>query len=129
MSEEKKEVSSYQRYMQKKKEELHNPKPPSEKEYVRVNEKGKQEYLKYVNKSYQILFFWLGLGGFLGYLNYTYSPQFKFLRNRPRFPLIRNIFTYAPICIFSYLGIKYMSFYMKKGAREVAKDPSNLMSE
>ena len=85
--------------------------------------------MQHVNKSYQILFFWLGLGGFLGYLNYTYAPQFKILANRPRFPLIRSVLTYAPICIFSYLGIKYMKFYVAKGAREVAKDPSNLMSE
>ena len=107
---------------------MNNPKPP-EHEYLRVNEKGRLLYLQHVNKSYQVLFFWLGVGGFLGYLNSTYTPQVKFLASRPRFPLIRTTLTYAPICVFSYLGIKFMRFYVKKGAREVAKDPSNLMSD
>lgn len=41
MSTEKKELSGYQRYVQRRKEEMDNPKPPSEKEYIHLNEKGK----------------------------------------------------------------------------------------
>ena len=40
MQEEKKELSSYQKYVQKKNEDMNNPKPP-EQEYLRVNEKGR----------------------------------------------------------------------------------------
>jgi len=129
MSEEKKELTSYQKYVQRKNDELHNPKPPSSSEYIRLNEKGKNEYMPYVRKAYEMMFFWIGCGGVMGYLSYTLAPSVKFLRNRPSFRGIRFTLTALPLFVFSYHGIKFMTFYKRKGAREVSRDSSNVMSE
>jgi hypothetical protein len=129
MAEEKKELSSYQKYVQRRNEEMHNPKPPSEKEYVRLNEKGRTEYMKFVRKAYEMMFFWIGFGGLMGYLSYTLAPQVRFLRNRPSFKRIRLALTLLPIGVFSYHGTKFMLYYKRRGAREVGRDESNHMSE
>lgn len=96
---------------------MDNPKPPKEGEYVRLTEKGRTEYMKYVKKAYEMMFFWIGFGGLMGYLTYSLAPQIKFLRNRPSFKQLRLTLTILPIFIFSYHGIKFMSFYKKKGSR------------
>ena len=76
-----------------------------------------------------MMFFWMGFGGLMGYLSYTFSPHVPFLRNRPSFRGIRMGLTILPICVFSYHGIKFMIFYKRKGAREVGRDGSNIMSD
>jgi hypothetical protein len=83
----------------------------------------------YVRKAYEMMFFWIGFGGVMGYLTYTLAPSVKFLRNRPGFRTIRLTLTALPLCIFPYYGIKFMIFYKRKGAREVTRDSSNVMSE
>jgi hypothetical protein len=85
--------------------------------------------MKYVKKAYEMMFFWIGFGGLMGYLSYSLAPQIGFLRNRPSFKQLRMTFTILPICIFSYHGIKFMSFYKRKGSREVAADSSNILTD
>jgi hypothetical protein len=76
-----------------------------------------------------MMLFWIGFGGFLGYFSYSLAPQIKWLRNRPSFKGIRLALVIVPTCVFSYHGIKFMTFYKRRGAREVAKDESNLMTQ
>lgn len=75
------------------------------------------------------MLFWIGFGGVLGYFSYTLAPQIKFLRSRNSFPTIRYTLAILPLCVFSYHGIKFMTFYKRKGAREVGRDESNILSE
>ena len=117
MSGEGKQESSYQKYVRRRQDEMDNPRPPSEKEYISLSAKGKKEYLKYVRKSYEMMFFWMCFGGVIGYLNYTLSPNIKILRNRSNFSNIRMGLTVLPIALFSYHGIKFMTNYKRKGAR------------
>ncbi len=44
--------SGYQKYVQRRKEDMDNPKPPDSKDYIRLSEDGKKEYMKYVRKAY-----------------------------------------------------------------------------
>lgn len=129
MSTEEPKLTGYQKYLKRKQEEMDNPKPPSEQEYIRLNEKGRAEYMKFVRKAYEMMFFWIGFGGLMGYLSYSLAPQLKWLRNRSSFKTIRIGLIIAPTCIFTYHGIKFMIFYKRRGAREVAQDQSNIMSK
>jgi hypothetical protein len=115
--------------VQRRKEDLEHPTPPDSRDYIRLSENGKKEYMKYVRKAYEMMFFWIGFGGLLGYLTYQSCNRIGLIRNRPNFKKIRGIFTILPAIIFPYHGVKFMIFYKRKGAREVAKDSSNLMSE
>lgn len=65
----------------------------------------------------------------MGYLSYSLAPQISFLRNRPSFKQLRMTLTVLPIFIFSYHGIKFMSFYKRKGSREVAADTTNVLTD
>ena len=94
---------------------------------MRLNEKGRKEYMSYVKKAYDMMFFWIGFGGFFGFLSYSMTPQIRFIRASPRFKAIRLFLTLFPIAGFSYHGIKFMIFYKRKGAREVPLDPSNVL--
>jgi hypothetical protein len=85
--------------------------------------------MKYVKKAYEMMFFWIGFGGLMGYLSYKLAPHVRFLRERSSFTFVRKFLTVVPILVFSYHGVKFMVFYKRKGAREVAKDPSNVLSE
>lgn len=85
--------------------------------------------MKYVRKAYEMMFFWIGFGGLMAYMSYSLAPQVRWLRNRPTFNRIRLGLLVVPICVFSYHGVKFMIFYKRRGAREVAKDQSNLMSK
>lgn len=85
--------------------------------------------MTYVKKAYEMMFFWIGFGGIMAYLSYTFSPYVGLLRSRPSFTKIRYTLTAIPAIIFPYHGIKFMIFYKSKGAREVAKDSENILSE
>ena len=74
------------------------------------------------------MFFWIGFGGLMGYLSYSYAPQIRWLRNRPNFKSIRVGLLTVPILVFSYHGVKFMVFYQRRGAREVGRDASNVMT-
>lgn len=122
MSEEKKEESGYQGYLRRKNSS-------KEKAYVRLNEKGKTEYMKFVRKAYQMMLFWVGFGGLMSYLSYSLAPHIRFLRNRNSFRTIRLGLAVVPLAVFSYHGIKFMLYYKDKGAREVSRDASNIITE
>jgi len=79
--------------------------------------------MTYVKKAYEMMFFWIGFGGLMGYLSYKFAPYVKFLRNRGSYKTIRKFLVILPIFVFSYHGIKFMVFYKRKGAREVSKNP------
>lgn len=64
-----------------------------------------------------MMFFWIGFGGLMGYLSYSLAPQIKFIRNRPSYKKIRIGLVILPIAVFTYHGIKFMTFYKRKGAR------------
>jgi hypothetical protein len=85
--------------------------------------------MKHVRKAYEMMFFWVGFGGLMGYLTYHSCSRIGLIRNRPSFKKIRGILTLLPSVIFPYHGIKFMIYYKRVGAREVAKKPSNLISE
>jgi hypothetical protein len=85
--------------------------------------------MKYVKKSYEMMLFWIGFGGLMGFLSYTFAPSVRFLRNLNSFKTIRIMLTILPLFVFSYHGVKFMIAYKRKGAREVGKDPNNILSE
>ena len=85
--------------------------------------------MSFVKTAYQMMFFWIGFGGVMGYLSFTLAPSVAFLRNRASFKKIRWTLTIVPLLVFPYHGIKFMIKYKRKGVREVAKDPSNLITE
>lgn len=85
--------------------------------------------MKYVRKAYEMMLFWVGFGGLMGYLTYNSCSRIGLIRNRPNFKMIRGILTVLPSVIFPYHGIKFMIYYKRVGAREVAKDANNLISE
>lgn len=97
--------------------------------YVRLNETGRKEYMKYVKKSYEMMFFWIGFGGVMSFLSYNFAPVVPFLRRLNSFKTIRISLTVIPLLVFPYHGIKFMIAYKRKGAREVGKDPNNVLSE
>ena len=76
-----------------------------------------------------MMFFWIGFGGLMGYLTYNLAAYMRFLRNRVSFKQLRLTLTILPVCVFSYHGIKFMSFYKKKGSREVAADSTNILTD
>lgn len=94
-----------------------------------MSEDGKKEYMKYVRRAYEMMFFWIGFGGLAGYLTYISCSRIGLIRNRPNFKKIRGILTILPSIIFPYHGIKFMIYYKRVGAREVAKDPNYIISE
>ena len=85
--------------------------------------------MKYVRKAYQMMFFWIGFGALMGYLTYNSCGRIGFIRNRPSFKTIRGVLTLLPTVIFPYHVIKFMTVYKRKGARQVAKDKNNLITE
>jgi hypothetical protein len=85
--------------------------------------------MKYVRKAYEMMLFWVGFGGLMAYLTYNSCSRIGLIRNRPNFKTIRAVLTILPATIFPYHGIKFMTFYKRKGAREVAKDSGNIISE
>ena len=85
--------------------------------------------MSFVKTAYQMMFFWIGFGGVMGYLSFTLAPSVAFLRNRASFKKIRWTLTIVPLLVFPYHGIKFMIKYKRKGVREVAKDPSNLITD
>lgn len=85
--------------------------------------------MKFVRKAYEMMFFWMGFGGLMAYLTYQSCSRIGLIRNRHNFKTIRGVLTVLPAVIFPYHGIKFMTFYKRKGAREVAKDSANVMSE
>jgi len=114
-------LTGYEKYLQRKDSS-------KEQVYVRLNETGRKEYMKYVKKSYEMMLFWIGFGGVMGFLSYTFAPSVRFLRNLNSFKTIRMMLTILPLFVFPYHGIKFMIAYKRKGAREVGKDPNNILS-
>lgn len=75
------------------------------------------------------MFFWIGFGGLTSYISWQTCSKFSLIRNRPSFKTIRIVLTALPALMFPYHGIKFMLYYKRRGAREVAKDPANIVTE
>jgi hypothetical protein len=73
--------------------------------------------MAFVKKAYEMMFFWIGFGGLMGFLTYNLSSKINLLRSRASFKKIRFALTLLPVIIFPYHGIKFMLFYKRKGAK------------
>lgn len=73
--------------------------------------------MTFVKKAYEMMLFWIGFGGLMGFLTYNLSNRINLLRSRASFKKIRFTLTLLPIIIFPYHGIKFMIFYKRKGAK------------
>lgn len=98
-------------------------------EYIRLSEQGREKYMQVFREGYMVMTFWMVGGALSGFAISKLLGTIPYLKDNY---YIRK-YKFTPFFILfmsaSYHGYKLMNFTRRKGTREIAKDPANLIQE